>query len=86
MGCEPIFSFAWDIDDLAAGIVPIRYREELGRSPLHRLQEQGAGMSDYGEVKRGKVRERRKPGVGRMMLFVWLYGGYGMIKVRHAAM
>lgn len=43
-------------------------------------------MSDYGEVKRGKVRERRKPGVGRMMLFVWLYGGYGMIKVRHAAM
>ncbi len=53
------------MDDLAAGIVvPIHYREGLGRSPLHKLQEQGAGMSDYGEVRRCKVRERRKPGVG----------------------
>ena len=32
------------------------------------------------EVRRGKVRERRKPGVRRIMLFVW----DGMIKVRHA--
>lgn len=71
MGCEPIFSLTWAMDDLAAGIVPIHYREELGRSPLHKLQEQGTGMSDYGEVRRGKVRKRRKPGVGRMMLFVW---------------
>lgn len=66
MGYEPIFS---RIDELevAAGIIPVHCREELSRSPLHKLQEQGARVGDccgLAEVRRGKVRERRKPGVG----------------------